>query len=195
MSRLAIALFGLALVAGCSNGPDPQAEMRAKAWSQIEADTDVVAIGDARMSVSTRAGLGNAGELLEINMLTRAAAEALRQGYPRFAIVHVDYDEANLTSLLAPSFGEPTTSWIGTYEALLAARAAGDPDNTLDSRLGRRKVTAVVRFLREDEALDRDSFSADETYRRLIVERIRRYNIRPTLRIGAVEDDGVTRRS
>ena len=166
------------LLAACTTGPDPEGEVRARAWGQVLDRTDLVRLDNATLEASASSPLLRGGEGLEIALLTRIAGEAVSLGAPRFAITFVDYDEVGLG---AGDLAAPDARWIGTYADLLEARA--DMTGGEGGGLGFDRVTAVVRLLGEGEAADRPAFDANDLYETLLTQRIERQGLRPRRRL------------
>lgn len=172
---------GTCVLAACATAEDADLDLqvRTKAWSQIERETDATFVGSNMLRISASTPFAGDIDVLEGNLLARAAGEAVRRNAKRFAIVFLDYDDPGLGDrFFGGSLGTATTDWIGSYDALLAARADNDPDESLERRFGYRRVTAVVRLLAPGEEMGADSFDAQETYTAFLNERIERRNIR-----------------
>jgi hypothetical protein len=181
--RIVLASLILSALAACTTGPNPEDEVRAKAWSQVVRETDVTDVGNGRLRIAASTAFAAREGALEADLLARASGEALRRGAPRFAIVFLKYDDSGLGDLLMPSFADAERGWIGTYEDLLATRADVDPDGSLDGRYGFKRMTAVVRLLAADEEAGRSAFDADGTYVSLLADRAERRRIRPSRRL------------
>ena len=181
MLRRALLAAPLALAcAACVSAPDPAEQVRARAWSQVLGQTDVTRIDAGTMKARASRPFLRAGDDMEIALLTRVAGEAVRLGAPRFAITFVEYDEAGL---FGGDYAFPDKGWIGTYGDLLAARARSDYDGSLTDDLGFKEMVVVVRLLRDDEAMDRPAFRAEDVYETLLAERIDGRDIRPRRRL------------
>lgn len=183
-------LMAAAVLSACATSPNPEAEKQAKAWRAINAFTDITDVGGNRLRVMANTPFASGGDELEKAALMRAAGEAARRGYPRFAIVYVDYRERGPASWLSPDLGDPTARWIGSYEDLLAARDRADLDGSLDGPFGFKRLEAVVLMLGPDEEPYREAFTTNEVYAALTQDRIERNNIQasrhlklPSLRV------------
>ena len=177
MGRLLLASLAAVILAACTTGPDPQGEVRARAWSQVVDRTEVLRLDNATLEASASTPLIGGSEGVEIALLTRVAGEAVALGAPRFAITFVAYDEIGLGAERAAT---PDARWIGTYADLLQARAElfGEPGG-----VGFERVTAVVRLLGPNEAPDRPAFDAEDLYETLLTQRIERRGITPRRRL------------
>lgn len=175
--------LGALVLGACATVEDPETRQRAIAWSQVQSQTEAILIGDNRVRITATTPLAKRLEQLERDLLARAAGEALRRGAPRFSIVFLEYDDKGLGNLFVPQFNDPATGWIGTYEAMLAARANADPDGSLKGGYGFKSMTAVVRLLAEGEEPNRPAFDAQDTYQALINERIDRRGIEAPKRL------------
>ena len=170
----------LLVCAACVSAPDPAEQVRAKAWSQVLSQTDVMRIDAATMKARASRPFLRAGDDMEVALLTRISGEAVRLGAPRFAITFVEYDESGL---FGGGYAFPDEGWIGTYGDLLAARARTDYDGSLTDSFGFKEMVVVVRLLRDDEAADRPAFRAEEVYETLLAARIDERDIRPRRRL------------
>lgn len=180
-----IAILSLVLAAACASPVDPVAETRAKAWGQVEAQTDVTRMGGATLRVTADTPLIRTADEMELALLTRIAGEAVALGAPRFAITFVDYDEAGIGKALGlgGDYASSEASWIGTYADLLEARADADYDGSLSRAVGYKSMTAVVRLLAEGEEPGLPAFAAEDLYEALLADRIERGGIRPGRRL------------
>lgn len=174
---LALAAVGLA---GCATSENPEAEQRAKAWESVNLTTDVTEIGAKRLKLTSSTPFSSGGDELEKAALMRAAGEAKERGYPRFAIVYVDYREGGLSRMFGPDLGEASKRWIGSYEDLLQARDRADLDGSLAGPFGFKRMEAVVMMLSEGDEQGRKAFLTDEVLNALTQDRIVRYNIKPS---------------
>ena len=176
MGRFLLASLAALSLSACTTGPDPQGEVRARAWEQVVDRTEVLRLDNATLEASASTPLIGGGEGVEIALLTRIAGEAVSLGAPRFAITFVDYDALGFGGDVAAA---PEARWIGTYADLLQARAElfGEAGG------GFQRVTAVVRLLGPDEARDRPAFAAEDLYETLLSQRIEERGIRPRRRL------------
>lgn len=172
-------------VSGCiTTVPNPDDNVRAQAWYQVNNITDLTDLGGNRLRISASTAPGYNIEQLETDLLTRASGEAVRRGAPRFAIVYLDYEDSGVGRLFMGSgYNDGTRSWIGAYEDLLIARTEADPDGSLSRNLNFKQVTAVVRLLADGEVPDRQAFRAEDTYVSLLNDRITRRGIKPQRRV------------
>ncbi|MBB4659894.1 hypothetical protein [Parvularcula dongshanensis] len=177
---LRAALILLALGA-CTTGPNPEAEVRSRAWRQVVSLTEVTKVDSSTLRVSASTPLIHSTDDMELALLTRAAGEAMRAEAPRFAITFVDYDEARLR--LVPDFSVAEARWIGSYAALLEARSEADIDGTLSDRYGFRSMVAVIVLLDDEEDAGRAAFEAEDVYESLLESRIRSRGIKPKKRL------------
>ena len=176
MGKKHLAPLAVLLLSACTTGPDPEGETRARAWGQVLDRTDLIRLDNATLEATASTPLLRGSEGLEIALLTRIAGEAVALGAPRFAITFVNYDEVGLG---AGGFAAPDARWIGTYADLLQARA----ELFGDGGIGFERVTAVVRLLGPNEALDRPAFEAGDLYETLLSQRIEQRNIAPRRRL------------
>ena len=166
------------ILAACTTGPDPEGEVRARAWSQVLDRTEVIRLDNATMEATASTPLLRGSDGVEIALLTRIAGEAVALGAPRFALTFVTFDSIGLPG---DPISAPEARWIGTYADLLEARA--DMTGGEGGGLGFDRVTAVVRLLGEGEAADRPAFDANDLYETLLTQRIERQGLRPRRRL------------
>ncbi|MEM9422956.1 MAG: hypothetical protein AAF986_10740, partial [Pseudomonadota bacterium] len=91
-----VATTTLALSA-CTTVENPEEDVRTKAWSQVSGKTDLVVVGKNRVRISTNGAFSMDISAMETLLLARAAGEAADRGAPRFAIVHVQYNNDGVT--------------------------------------------------------------------------------------------------
>lgn len=181
--RGAIAAVGMVVLSACATGPNPEAEVRGRAWDQVMRATTAVRVGEDRLRVEASTPFVQELSVLDYTALGRIAGEATRAGAPRFALVYVDYEGDPLASLLVPEVGVNEATWIGTYEDLLAARELADLTGSVGGLVGFRKVAMVALLLDEGERTDMPTFDAASIYDSMLTERVERKDIEPKKRL------------
>lgn len=181
--RLVTVMLAAAILAACASSPNPEAEKRGKAWRMVNNTTDVTMVGSNRIRLRSDTPFVAGGDEMEKAALLRAAGEAQARGYPRFAIVYVDYHQKGMGGWFGPDLGESSQRWIGTYEDLLAARDRADLDGSLDGPFGFKSMDLVVLLLNEDDEPLRESFETTVVFNNLIEDRIDRHNLQPNPRL------------
>ena len=146
--------------------------LRERAWAKVIDQTEVRLIGDDRVRINVFSPFVMAPEDMEYLLLARAAGEATRAGYPRFAIVYLNYEGGTgLSALLLPEISMAGDDWIGAYEELIVEREnqrlVGDI-----SRFGSKRLEAVVRFMPAEDMRRRETFAATETYLNMLNEKL-----------------------
>lgn len=178
--RFIVVLLTVCSLAACVAPPNAEEQKRLKAWNSVRGVTDKTAVGEERLNLRVEAPFARNRGTLEKSLLLRASGEAMQAGYPRFAIVYLDYSETGPASWFTPDFEEASTRWIGSYEDLLAARDRSDFDGSLNGSFGFKAVDAVVLLLGEDDQPRREAFDSEAIYNTLVDDRIDRHRITAT---------------
>lgn len=146
--------------------------LRNRAWRQIIRHSDTQPITDDTMRVDVTGSFTTDPKKLDYVLLARASGEALKRGYPEFAITHIEYSGGQgLTSMLVPNVSFAERTWIGTYSDLLIAK---DNQNVLGEmgKYGFKSVEAVVVFRQAGEERRRETFPAAQTYINMLNSRL-----------------------
>lgn len=147
-------------------------KLQRRAWNEVIRRTEVRLVSDNRVRIDVQSPYVMSVEEMEYILLGRAAGEAYRAGFKDFSIVYARYQGGKgLGSLLLPQFNYATDDWIGSYEDLVRNRE----DQRLTggySRIGAKRIEAVIRFVGKDEKRRRQTFAADDLYLNMLNERL-----------------------
>ncbi len=145
--------------------------LREKAWAKVVNSTEMRLVGDNRVRIDVKGPLVIDIEEMEYLLLGRAAGEAARSGYDRFAIVYINYSGGGgLTSILLPDVSATSgSSWIGAYEDLVAERESQRLVGGYN-KFSAKDIEAVVLFLPSEDRRRRDTFPATEVYLNMLNE-------------------------
>lgn len=140
---------------------------RSKAWRKLVGRSEVQAVGNSRLQVLAKGSLGNGIQKVEDTFLTRAAAEALREGYDGFVIRYLTYESEFPVSMTNGFVSFPETVRIDTYEEYLAYSkeqrlfiSAGG--------MGFKRISGVIEMVKENDTDGLDYFDARDLFENFI---------------------------
>ncbi len=143
-----------------------------KAWGQIVDRSEMRLVGDDRVRIDVESPFIMDVEEMEYLLLARAAGEAARAGYDRFAIVYIEYSGGRgLSNFLLPEMKMTSSDWVGSYEALISERESQRLMGKY-KKIGYKQLDAVVLFISGEDKRRRDSFPASELYVNMLNERL-----------------------
>lgn len=191
VSKLTAATLCIALISACASSGLPSANFgemirnlfpsfdrmteqerreaeRSRAWNKLTFRTSVQAVGNDRLEIEARGSLGNGIQKVEDTFLTRAAAEAVREGYDGFIITYLTY-ESQFPVYMSNGFTSfPETVEISTYEEFLSY----SKEQRIMMSAGAmnfKKIRGVIVMVKEKDNRLGAYFDADELFENFIV--------------------------